>query len=250
MAGQWDRQTYYEILEVSSDAPESEIRRAYQRAKATYSQDNPALYSVFTKDETKALLGLIDEAFSVLSNNSSRKAYDQSLSRRSDDMSVTDQFVSRATRGELGPTQEEHLPEFSFDESAFGKAPNAPPPQRDDADPFASKAVVVPAGHQKTSVSVYPVNQELEDRIAQQFSFDGPFLKEIRLYKKVEMDQMVEITRIGRNYLQAIEANDYKSLPAPVFVRGFIVQVARVLGLDENRVAKSYMDILKQSKPL
>lgn len=56
---------------------------------------------------------------------------------------------------------------------------------------------------------------------------------------------MSEATRISRTYLMAVEGNDYKSLPAAVFVRGFVVQMARVLGLDENKVASSYMKMFK-----
>jgi cytoskeletal protein RodZ len=38
---------------------------------------------------------------------------------------------------------------------------------------------------------------------------------------------------------------DWKNLPAPVFVRGFVAQTARILGLDEAKVATSYMKLLK-----
>ncbi len=82
MSIDWETQTYYEILEISQDAHPNEIRQAYQRAKSTYSQDNPALYTVFTKDETKQLLSLIEEAYSVLSNQVTREAYDQRIHRR------------------------------------------------------------------------------------------------------------------------------------------------------------------------
>jgi cytoskeletal protein RodZ len=36
-------------------------------------------------------------------------------------------------------------------------------------------------------------------------------------------------------------------LPAPVFVRGYIVQIARFLNLDDKYVADSYMKIYKKS---
>ena len=72
---------YYEILEVSPEAPSHEIHRAYQRARETYSQDNPALYSMFSAEEARELLRMIEEAFAVLSNASLRRSYDESLNR-------------------------------------------------------------------------------------------------------------------------------------------------------------------------
>ena len=57
---------YYEILEVTPDAAATEIHKAYQRARQTYSQDNPALYSMFSPDEARELLRLIDEAYNCL----------------------------------------------------------------------------------------------------------------------------------------------------------------------------------------
>ena len=61
---------YYEILEVAIDAPPHEIHRAYQRAKTTYSSENPALYSMSSPEEARELLRLIEEAYTVLGNPS------------------------------------------------------------------------------------------------------------------------------------------------------------------------------------
>ncbi|HEU0072543.1 MAG TPA: helix-turn-helix transcriptional regulator [Dehalococcoidia bacterium] len=41
-------------------------------------------------------------------------------------------------------------------------------------------------------------------------------------------------TRIPRRYLEALEADQFSLLPAPVYARGFLRNYARFLGLDEN----------------
>jgi cytoskeletal protein RodZ len=41
--------------------------------------------------------------------------------------------------------------------------------------------------------------------------------------------------------LNAVENEDKKNLPAPVFVRGYITQIAKVLGIDGKKAADSYM---------
>jgi len=72
---------YYEVLEVPEDAPSHEVHKAYTRAKATYSSENPALYSMFSPEEARELLRLIEEAYTVLGNPSLRKAYDEARAR-------------------------------------------------------------------------------------------------------------------------------------------------------------------------
>src|SRR3984957_4110703 len=69
-------QTYYELLEIDPSASQEEILKAYNRARATYGNNSPALYSLFNKEEAQDLLKLIDEAYSVLSNQFKRKQYD------------------------------------------------------------------------------------------------------------------------------------------------------------------------------
>jgi cytoskeletal protein RodZ len=59
------------------------------------------------------------------------------------------------------------------------------------------------------------------------------------------MDKLSETSRIGKTYLLAIEGNDMRSLPAPVFLRGFLVQIAKHLGLDEKLVVGSYLSRVK-----
>ena len=74
-----DGMTLYEVLEVPPEAPQTEIHRAYQRAKSIYSADNPALYSMFSREEARELMQLIEEAYAVLGNPALRKSYDDSV---------------------------------------------------------------------------------------------------------------------------------------------------------------------------
>jgi len=53
---------------------------------------------------------------------------------------------------------------------------------------------------------------------------------------------------VSKRYLRALEDSDFESLPAPVYVRGFVAEYARALGLDVNVVAKSYMAVYKRFK--
>jgi len=73
--------------------------------------------------------------------------------------------------------------------------------------------------------------------------FSGALLRRLRESCGAELDLVADITKIRKHYLAAIEEHDFASLPAAVYVRGFVVEYARVLGLDVQRVAQSYMSL-------
>ena len=52
---------------------------------------------------------------------------------------------------------------------------------------------------------------------------------------------MSAITKISKSYLMAIEEDNFAKLPAAVFLRGFVFQIARVLKLPADKVASAYI---------
>ena len=55
----------------------------------------------------------------------------------------------------------------------------------------------------------------------------GPYLRELRERRGVSLEEMARATRVGRPYLEALEAGEFSKLPAPVFTRGFVREYAR-----------------------
>lgn len=78
-----NKNNYYEILEVSTQATQHDILLAYQKAKLTYSDSNLAIRSAFSGEELNELKKLVDEAFLVLSNQNYRHVYEQRLNTKS-----------------------------------------------------------------------------------------------------------------------------------------------------------------------
>ena len=72
--------------------------------------------------------------------------------------------------------------------------------------------------------------------------FSGPLLRQIREAVGVELREIAERSKIGMAYLQALEGEVFAKLPAPVYVRGFLAEYARALGLDAERVKQTYLD--------
>lgn len=202
------RFNYYDILELSLQCSQNDITDAYKKAKATYSGQNPALYTIFSDQEAREYLKLVEEAYSVLGNRSLRALYDEKMVKG---VRATEQVAYDTLLQESRTSKAFQLPKNSRFKLEYEKVP------------------------------------EMENEIAQQTAWTGEYIKKIREYKKVSLEQMSEVTKITAFYLNAIEKMETKSLPAPVFVRGYIVQVCRVLAIDDKRVADSYMKSFKDS---
>ena len=205
------RHDYYEILEIPQSATQQEIAIAYQKAKRTYSATNPALYTIFDKSEADQLQYMIDEAFAVLGNDTYRNIYEKRRQAQTFDENELTIEAIKAAGAEL----------FSESPKKTWTAP-----------------VVLP---------VYPIDKNFEQEIIEQTEWTGDFLKKVREYKNVTIESLNEKTKINTWYIQALEKMDANNLPAAVFVRGYIIQIARSLNLDDLAVANSYMAIYKKA---
>ncbi|MFO7605057.1 MAG: helix-turn-helix domain-containing protein [Desulfurivibrionaceae bacterium] len=76
--------------------------------------------------------------------------------------------------------------------------------------------------------------------------FNGAALKEIRQRLEISLDDMAMETRIQREHLANIEADNFAELPVAVYTRGFVLNYAKYLSLDAEKVAGSYMDNFRQ----
>jgi cytoskeletal protein RodZ len=60
---------------------------------------------------------------------------------------------------------------------------------------------------------------------------------------------MSATTKVTKTYLIAIEEENYSKLPAQVYIRGFVSQIAKVLKLSSEKVASSYILRYQKQKP-
>ena len=77
----------------------------------------------------------------------------------------------------------------------------------------------------------------------QQDSNIGNQLKEEREKQGLSREQVSEVTKIRIHIIEALENEEWSSLPSSVFVKGFIRSYAQVLGLDWNRAVALYKTI-------
>jgi flagellar biosynthesis protein FlhG len=76
--------------------------------------------------------------------------------------------------------------------------------------------------------------------------FSGAFLRKIRESQGVELTEIAARTKISLTHLNAIEEERYADLPAVVYVRGFIREIAKLLKLDPAQVDRTYLKRLRE----
>lgn len=196
---------YYEILELSPNAAQHEITTAYERARKTYSGDNPAIYTIFSDKEARELLKLIEESYSILGNKTLRTIYDQRL---------------------LGKARDPQ--DLTYDSILTASRQNFPEPKKIEEGPS------------------HKIDEAYESSCRSKSDWTGQDLKSYREYKGLSLEKISEKTKVNAFYVQAVESMDPQSLPAQVFVRGYVVQLSKCLGLNDKIVADSYMKTFKQ----
>lgn len=72
----------------------------------------------------------------------------------------------------------------------------------------------------------------------------GPDLRRVREERGVGLKEIAFASKIGIRFLEYIEADRHGELPAAVYLRGFLQEYARAVGLDPQRTAGSYLSRL------
>lgn len=71
----------------------------------------------------------------------------------------------------------------------------------------------------------------------------GRQLKEARLQKGMSLDDVQEVTKIRKKYLEAIESGDYKVLPGSFYVRAFIKTYAEAVGMSPDELLEEHGNV-------
>ncbi|MCR8642121.1 DUF4115 domain-containing protein [Paenibacillus sp. N1-5-1-14] len=73
----------------------------------------------------------------------------------------------------------------------------------------------------------------------------GQLLREARLQRKMSLEELQEITKIRKGYLEAIEEGNYKLLPGSFYVKAFIKSYAEAVGIDPQEA----LNLFRLSSP-
>ena len=153
--------------------------------------------------------------------------------------------------------------------------PPAPEPAMEATDPMERTAEVPPMNPGMTEPAVPSFSPEVEAvpapapapapaavvpapappsvpddvfSIAGRYGMDGRFLRAVRELRKRTLEDMADETRISLRYLHALESNDFDSLPAATFVRGYVKELSRALDIQEVDAVEGYLALYKQQR--
>jgi cytoskeleton protein RodZ len=68
----------------------------------------------------------------------------------------------------------------------------------------------------------------------------GALLRSERENRGLSHEQLAQMIRLRKHFLEALENEDWENLPPSVFVKGFIKSYAKALGLNEDRLLDLY----------
>ncbi|HVU03831.1 MAG TPA: helix-turn-helix domain-containing protein [Polyangiaceae bacterium] len=172
-----------------------------------------------------------------------RSATDEELRRaykrqreifQSGSLPLTSLLTDKALEAELARIDEAHdtlldpLRRRAYDVSTFPEedAGEAPPNPAVDAAMEAERALL---------------RAELARELNAETEFTGALLGKVRQSQGVDLEEIAGKTKISLVYLRAIEDEDFEKLPAFVYTRGFVHEVARCLNLDTTQVTRTYL---------
>jgi flagellar biosynthesis protein FlhG len=147
---------------------------------------------------------------------------------------LTSLLSAEALRGEQARVEEAHdtlldpLRRKAYDASMFPdeQAESVPVRALPDAALEAERALL---------------RTELAREIGGETEFTGRLLQKVREAQGVEIEDIAKHTKIAVTYLRAIETEAFSELPAHVYTRGFVRELAKFLKLDPTQVSRTYL---------
>src|SRR5215210_9572897 len=75
----------------------------------------------------------------------------------------------------------------------------------------------------------------------------GEWLRRQREMREISLRDIADRTKISLRYLEAMEADRFDLLPAPIFAKGFLREYARYVGLSPDEVVNHYLSVQQAS---
>jgi curved DNA-binding protein CbpA len=207
----------YEILDVDPRATVAEIKRAYKIALSAYGTDHMATQGLFSATEKDAILNRIQEAYSVLMDPQRRRDYDEELRDKG------------------------RYPQRQAPDDAFSGVETKPPPRAETAE---SHPIEDPSVQEEKNRQVDEILMEADARE----EYPGAILRQIREIRGFSLDDIAQRTKISRGHLRGLEEDSYDFLPPDTYLKGFLTQIATVLGVDPDLIQPRLMEYIRRAR--
>lgn len=123
--------------------------------------------------------------------------------------------------------------------------PRTEPPDQ-STPPDRSTSENTPAG--ATGDDLEEDLEPLPDVGAPDHSEPGELIEAMRRRESISLQELSRRTHVGVKYLTAIEDGDIDVLPRPVYLRGYLRDIARAFDVDADALVRAYVDRLDDSR--
>jgi len=231
--------SFYELLDVPTNAARLQIREAYIRIKHTYAGGSQVLYSLVSDDEAQQMMERAEEAYRVLDDEMLRKEYDEKMGIQREVRSNVQEFGG-LSQSDLAQTKVRRtLKEDDDDISLWNSSLNAEPQRPRTRLPTAFTKI--------KKFAVHAFDSEVLDLVksmqAEPMLFDGKSLVQLREAVGVTQNEVQERTKVSLEYIKGLENNDFHKLPSLVYIRGFTKIYLQYLGIkDSETLVEAYTE--------
>lgn len=115
-------------------------------------------------------------------------------------------------------------------------------PEADEPDALSARAT-----RPALAAEQIMLQAELAREIGPETEFTGSLLRKVRESQGIDVAEISARTKIAKAHLVAIEEESFSALPAPVYVRGFVSELAKYLKLDPAQVQKTFLRRMRES---
>jgi len=203
------RGSYYDMLGVLPTSTSLQVREAYFRLKATYTDSNQAIYSLMTGSDLAEKIKAIEEAFDVLRDVDSRSRYNENIG-------ITER--AGASRTDI------LIENISF--------PPVDEGMRKSTRPVKDQKIRLVAGqiHRDSSLAV-----RIRSIFESAETPSGSTLKAMREAAFVTFEEIESNTKVGQDKILLIENDDFVKMPAAVYIKGFLKSILSFYGIADSK---------------
>ncbi len=199
---------FYELLNLTVDATDDDIRSAYNLAIATYQPDSLASYGVLSPEERRLVLDRIEKAFATLGNTDSRKAYNSMI---------------LATRPELG---ERAFFRKSTEKLEIGDG------EKEVGLWKRARSLLFPSRAKKKKLERTNEHDRRHwEALRKSHKLHGEYLKWVREERGLTLEDVAQISGLDPGTLRLLEEDETSLLPGGKETYDLARQYARFLGI-------------------
>ena len=188
----------YKVLEVSQNATQIEIREAYIRMKSAFQSNSQSTYSIMGPEESQQILNDMSRAYDILTG------------------AISPSVVSnRVASGNLQPAT---------------KAESV-----NQAKPIADNLQRPILRAKATNVEQEEIKRKLQAILSADNDNKGEVLINLRETAGLTLQDVSNHTKLSEGMIREIEDESFESLPAAVYVRGYMKSFFKFIALGEQR---------------